>query len=517
MKLITLLHFYQPINQQNDIFDRVCAESYIPITEGLLKNPDAKIVLNICGALLEQLDLRGYQNVINNIKELVSRGQIELTSSAVYHALLPLVPKSELIRQIKQHNKVSKKYFGDLYNPKGFFPPEMAISSKMITTIKNEFGYEWFAVPEVASAEYEGPSHLYKHKKSKATLMFRNKRVSSLILLSLVKDANSLVKETTDIHDDAYWFSVMDGETFGHHRIGHEKLLFDVLSHKDIRSITVSELLTEESKPKYKKIDIRSCTWTNEEQDFFVKDANSFILWNDPTNPIHKTQWELTNFVIKLVNKKKDDTPLWRQARKKLDYAIASDQYWWASAKPWWSLEMIELGAFSLKDIVHSLPVSVSTKKKAQALYDKVMAQSFEWHRTGHIRKIHLENASHFEQVPFKDRTHHEWYNQIILEFEDEMNKAASYQNFELAIKWRDAIIKLKQGTDVFDILHVVDELWTVRQIPQLKPFFEYNYDEFSEFAKENMLSVPSKEAFNRWKQHREKKYSATTLKKNTN
>jgi len=86
---------------------------------------------------------------------------------------------------------------------------------------------------------------------------------------------------------------------------------------------------------------------------------------------------------------------------------------------------------------------------------------------------------------PFNKRAPAEWYNQIILEFEDEMTRAATKREFEKAIKWRDALIKLKNGTDIYDVLHVVDELWAARNIPQLKPFVEHKPEELSEFSRD--------------------------------
>ncbi len=178
-------------------------------------------------------------------------------------------------------------------------------------------------------------------------------------------------------------------------------------------------------------------------------------------------------------------TPAYGKARELLDMALSSDQFWWASAKPWWSLEMIEQGAYQLKQVLITLNKDVQSVQNAKDLYSKILDQAFLWQRTGYIRKKHLENSSTYMKTPFKDRTPAEWYNQIILEFEDEMTKAAGIKDFEKAIKWRDALIKIKNGTDIYDVLHVVDELWSARNIPQLKPFLQYKKEEITDFAKE--------------------------------
>jgi hypothetical protein len=173
------------------------------------------------------------------------------------------------------------------------------------------------------------------------------------------------------------------------------------------------------------------------------------------------------------------------KARALLDMAISSDQFWWASAKPWWSLEMIEQGAYGLKAVLITLEPDSISAKEAEVLYRAILDQAFDWQRSGYIRKKHLENSGTYMKEPFNKRAPAEWYNQIILEFEDEMTRAATKREFEKAIKWRDALIKLKNGTDIYDVLHVVDELWAARNIPQLKPFVEHKPEELSEFSRD--------------------------------
>jgi len=474
MKICFLLHFYQPYKQQFDILDRVVNECYRPLLTGLSKNRKAKIVVNINGVLTQQLMNNGYTDVIDLLRKLAENGQVEFTASSMYHAFLPLIPEKEIIRQIELNNKINSEVFGKYYNPIGFFSPEMGVNDKVLRVI-SELGYKWVAVPQIAKIgeDKEIAQGFYRDKKSRLNVFFRNKRVSSLVLSAVVRDATTLINETADLlRKDKYWFCVMDAETFGHHRISHEKVLFDILNHPNFKPVLTSELLKDNLKES--EVSIRPSTWTNEEQDYWLEgkyvEENSFVLWKDPENPIHVFQWKLLDYVL-------SKNPSGK-SRKILDYAISSDQFWWASAKPWWSLEMIELGAYNLKSVVNT--------PRAESLYRQIMDKAFEWQRTGYIRKMHLDNSSTYMNEPFKKRAPREWYNQIILEFEGEMNKAAGKQDYERAIKWRDAVYKLKQGTDIYDVLHVVDELWSVRKIPEIKPFLEHDPSEFSDFAKKH-------------------------------
>lgn len=507
MLISSLLHFYQPHNQQPDILNRIVNESYLPIIKIMLANPKAKATFNMSGVLIRLLEENNHGEVLQGVKKLLENGQIEFTGSAMYHAFLPLLPESEIERQIMLNDEESTRVFGDLYKPLGFFTPEMAMSDSILKVVSKR-GFKWASAPQVAyGSEIPDASFLYKSKKYNIGILFRNKRASALILSAVSRSAEDLLKETQDLqHVDRYWFTVMDAETFGHHRIGHEMLLQDIFKSQRFDTCTASELLSLDL--PIKEVELRPSTWTNEEQDFWLDKerkqetlARSFILWQDPENPIHKLQWEFVSVVLERINVTKDESnSRWVKARELMDRAISSDQFWWASAKPWWSLEMIEQGAYSLKEVVFALGESKELEDQAEGYYRKILDQAFEWQRTGYIRKRHLENSATFMKEPFKKRAKTGWYNQMVLEFEDEMTKAAKNRDFEKAVTWRDALIKLKRGTDIYDVLHVVDQLWSARNIPSMKPFLEYDWEEFSAFAKDNLLNVSSKQEFEEWK-----------------
>jgi hypothetical protein len=502
MLLVTVLHFYQPYNQQEDILDRIVHESYLPLIRGLLERPQSKIVINVNGVLLRLLDEFGHQEVLFGMKELLERDQVEFTGSAMYHPFLPLLPLEEIARQIHLNSETCRHFLGHSFNPTGFFPPELAVNSKTLGAI-SDLGYAWVLAPQVAGGSKPPcPDRTFVDTASGLSVLFRNKRVSSLILSAIARNVSTLITEAQDLFESQkYWVTVMDAETFGHHRVGHEKLFFEILDSPKFELIGAGALLDRGL--EVENLSLRPSTWTNEEQDFWLDKnqsrataSKSFILWKDPDNPIHKLQWDFVEFVLKEVKEFFDkNIPVWKAAREKLDIALASDQFWWASTNPWWSLEIVEQGAFMLKDVILTLFTGNGDTKSgfvratASDFYRAILDRAFEWQRSGYIRKKHLSNSATFLKKPFQNRTPAEWYNQIVLEFEDEMQKSATNREFERAIKWRDALIKLRNGMDMYDVLHVVDELWTARHIPSVKPFLEHNWEEFTDFSKDNFRS----------------------------
>ena len=89
------------------------------------------------------------------------RGRIEFLESAKYHAFLPLLPESEIIRQIILNNKTNSKYFGSVYKPTGFFSPEMAYSDK-VARIAKKLGYKWIIADELAFSGKENQADFSK-------------------------------------------------------------------------------------------------------------------------------------------------------------------------------------------------------------------------------------------------------------------------------------------------------------------------------------------------------------------
>ncbi len=484
------LHIYQPPSQLPDIFDRIVFESYRPIIKGLFKHPQAKITLNINGVLTAKLaKSKKHKDIIQDLKKLANLGRIEFVASANNHAFLPLLPESEITRQIVLNEKTNSKYFGKAYQPTGFFSPEMAYSDK-VAKVAKKLGYQWMLVDELAFNGQEGQvdfSKIYKVKGlENFSVLFKERRASKLIVEAIVRSGASLRSELKQqMKQNRYLITAMDGETFGHHRPGLEELLYDIFAQPQFKKVFISDIINKF--PGGGPIKPLPSTWSIFSED--LKNKLPYKLWWDTKNELHKVQWDFTNLLIK-ENAKSKGHKDYRKIRARLDLALASCYYWWAS-KYWWSLEIIEQGAYDMKNVLaESKLTSKKIKGKAANYYRQILDIAFNWQRTGEIRRFHMSQEN-WQTKPFKERTHPEWFNQMILEFEAEMKKAAQNQEYEQAIKWRDAIIKLRSGADVFDILHVVNELWTVRKIPSSKPFLQQK--RFSKFAKKYFLPLESK------------------------
>ena len=466
MKWANFLHIYQPASQQPDILQAIAAQSYKPLFEGIRERKKVRLTLNVNGALLDLFDKHGHSYLIDILREIGNEGRVEFTSSAKYHAILPFLEEKEIIRQIKLNDETNRFFLGKAYQPKGFFPPEMAYKENLALII-SELGFEWIILDEIAySGGVENKivdyKKIYRIAGTNLTVFFRERRLSNLIMSAVVRSKETLVEAMKDdLASGRYVLTAMDGETFGHHRPGLEKMLFDVFDAPEFDLIKISEI--PNFYKKIEEIPPVASTWASSKQD--IEENTQFLSWSDPENIIHKWQWDFVKMLLDETYAVPEKHLRYKLAREKLDLALASDHLWWASAKPWWSLEMIEDGAFRLLDAMRHIPDLPKDKlEKARDYYEKIVSTAFNWQRTGKIRQMMSDQKS-ILRVPFKDRTMGRGGAEkgVYHAFIDMMKKlekeAAKKGEYEKAILWRDAIFKLKNKLDIYDTINAIDLL----------------------------------------------------------
>ncbi|OGO02414.1 MAG: hypothetical protein A2Y91_06250 [Chloroflexi bacterium RBG_13_54_8] len=378
-----LLHFYQPPTQTHWILDKVCDESYRPLIEIFRHNAWSKVTVNICAALTDLLVHHGKSDIIKGLTELAERGQIEFAGSAKYHPILPLIPRDEVMRQITHNYETNRRVFGPVYAPKGFFPPEMAYSRDIASPVL-ETGHEWIILSGVACPT-DWPMdiiHEVVMPGGKLAVFFRDDILSNMISFRQI-DAFGFLKHLGSLRQaqqDIYVITAMDAETFGHHIKSWEKLFLEEVymalealpvdpvergvrqlrtlverqkkalslhaGAEGIRVVTISELLNLFRRGR--SIEPGPSSWSTMGDD--LKALNYYPLWNNPDNQVHQLLWEHMHITIEMVKKSVElsDNEASRLhaeiARGLLDLAFQSDQFWWASRRPNWDINLINQG-----------------------------------------------------------------------------------------------------------------------------------------------------------------------------
>ncbi|MBI4999227.1 hypothetical protein HZB97_00465, partial [Candidatus Gottesmanbacteria bacterium] len=403
--------------------------------------------------LTELLVENGFSDVVEGLKKLAERGQLEFTGSAKYHPFLPLLVRDEIIRQIKLNNETNRKYFGKAWQPRGFFPPEMG-SDQKVGEVVASLGFDWIILDEIAfngKIDTVDFSKIYKIGGTPLKVVFRERRTSNLIMGAMVREVSSVLEALkSEIAKDRYLLVAMDGETFGHHRPGLEKLLFDLFRQEKFKFATVSELI--KIFPKAGEISPISSCWASSEEE--IEKDEPFYLYFSKKNRLHILLKTLLDLAIKVVGEMREVGE-----RELLDRAESCNSFWWANPDAWWSIEEIELGAFNLARVVEKTKTaSREEKKRARLLYQEILSRAFTWQRKGLIRRLHAKKQA-FIKIPFKKRGKPGEYQAIIEILKKELEKAVTRREFEQAIRWRDSIYKLEHGLDIYNLVHIVDQL----------------------------------------------------------
>ncbi len=476
------LHFYQPAEQKKEILEAIINQCYEPVLTGIEKSKNARVTINISGCLLEMLDKEGHSSIIDSIRNSVKAGKIELLGSAKYHALLPLLSEDEIRRQIQSNEETLRHYFGADLKLRGFFPPEMAINNTVLKVL-SEFSYKWILLDEIAlnkSVSHTNFDEKYIEDAYGLVVLPRHRRISNLIMSALVRDKNSFVDSImSDLRSTGYFVTAMDAETFGHHRPGLENLLFELIEEDSKYTQKLLSEIAAETDLKIHNVEVSPCTWASSLED--IAKGIQFLSWNDPSNEIHKLQHELLNITVSEFNKYEAKADLkstnYKSIRNKFDLSLSSDHFWWASAKPWWSVEMIELGAFRFLDVIESINTTNDVIQKCHKIYSDILRIAFSWQRTEKVAAFQKGNTN--VRIPFLDRTvgvggeETGVYEAFISMMRDLELTASKKGDYEQAILWRDSIYRIEKKLDIFDALNAVDLVRNYISNPKVEEIIE--------------------------------------------
>ena len=414
----TLRHFYQPPIQIPEVLRKVVVESYRPLLEVLGQYPHARVTVNINGVLTEMLYESGYQDVIDGLRELALAGQLEFVGSAKYHAILPLVDADEQRRQIRRNHLTNKHFFGDAYQPRGFFPPEMCFNRSFLDAVIDT-GHEWVIMSGVGCPAPWPTNQIYRAKSpdgNDISVVFRDDVLSNKIAFQDLDGKGFIdhLHATQGDDGDMYIVTAMDAETFGHHIENWDQLFLgeayeavtpypDVVQARPLAATTrtllstipqdestadqiitvqVSELLA--LFPAGDVVEPIPSSWSTTQEDL---DAGApYPLWQAPGNYIHKLQWEHVAICKDLVERAQRlaDTAISKRhaeiARGLMDPALHSCQFWWASRRPHWDINMISRGLAQQGEVVlnafRAINLSEAPEAEKREAYYRVVAAS---------------------------------------------------------------------------------------------------------------------------------------------
>jgi len=366
MNWINILHIYQPPTQEPVILQQAVEQSYLPLIDFLNKNPHYKITLNICGCLTEMLAKNCHDEILQSLQKLAQRKQIEFTGTAAYHTFLPLLPKEEIVYQIKENENINHKYLGEEYQPVGFFLPELAYGLH-VAKIIHELGYKWIILDEIAYPNSQVDfNKIYQIKNLGLDVIFRNKKISNTYVPSTINKLMMGKQIPTNV------ITATDGELYGHRHQDIDSDLDKIISDKKNNFLTVTEFI--QANKEREQIQPLNSSWESSKKD--LQNNCPYHLWHHKNNKIHKYLWKLANMAIESVHQHpKDIENYW--ARHHLNQGLSSCTFWWASAQDLsekfgpitWHPDMIERG---VDELIRSMRSLVSLDKKVKLKAEKL-------------------------------------------------------------------------------------------------------------------------------------------------
>jgi alpha-amylase/alpha-mannosidase (GH57 family) len=364
-----LLHFYQPPTQTHDVLRRVAEESYRPLLAVLREHPQARLAVNINAVLTELLVEHGLGDVVQGLAELAERGQVEFVGSGRFHPILPLITEGERTRSIAENSQVNRRLLGKCWNPAGFFPPEMCYSAEILPAIASA-GHEWLVVSGVAYPNGWPVDVVSRVPVPGKTLsvLFRDDARSNRISFRETAPHQFLDDlERAGGGEQRYIVTAMDAETYGHHIRGWEQdflaatytLLEERASEAPDHGTSRVEMVMPGELPGLFPpgpiIEPLASSWSTTRDDIAAR--NPYPLWHAPGNRVHDLQWEYIHLATEIlaVAQRYADTPDSRRfaalAAERLQPALHSCQFWWASRRPMWDVTLIHRGFLMLNEV----------------------------------------------------------------------------------------------------------------------------------------------------------------------
>lgn len=348
-----LLDLFQPATQSYAIVDEITRECYGPLVELFNSDLDPKFTVSMSNSLASLLQEYGKDQVINDLREAISSGKVELIHTGAYHPIFPLIPEREVARQIELDIKFKQELFG-LMNRTGILSPELCYDDALVPRYK-DLGFRWTVTDDrvmgingIAIKDYE------ILQISDFTVFTRSSFWSDRIRepgeagrhMTGREFVEHMRREIEGQERDCYKVIVLAGETFGHHVKYYEEtllrdMLFALKRCDSVRLCLMSELLeiptlhkTEKRREEYKSFDyFPLSSWATQTDDY--QRGDPYPHWNAHGNPIHEKLWALTDLIFDAcsnINFSNNDN---QDLRELLDRAFYSTQYFWASIWFW--------------------------------------------------------------------------------------------------------------------------------------------------------------------------------------
>jgi hypothetical protein len=140
-----LLHNHQPVGNFPWVFEQVYDEAYLPMIEALERHPKVRLSLHYTGSLIDWIE-EAHPEFLQRVAKLAQRKQVEIVSGGYYEPILPSIPDSDKIAQIRRLTQRISHDFG--VKASGMWIAERVWEPGLPRLIR-EAGIEWTILDDV--------------------------------------------------------------------------------------------------------------------------------------------------------------------------------------------------------------------------------------------------------------------------------------------------------------------------------------------------------------------------------
>ncbi|MFH0839896.1 MAG: alpha-amylase/4-alpha-glucanotransferase domain-containing protein [Candidatus Omnitrophota bacterium] len=137
--LLLIIHFHQPVGNFDNVIKRVHDRCYKPFLDIVSQYPALKFSMHFSGCLLEWFE-KNTPEILETIKKLVKRGQVEIIGGGFYEPILSIIPERDRQGQLS----MMRDYVGSRFGVKthGAWIAERVWEPELISTLsKNDIDY----------------------------------------------------------------------------------------------------------------------------------------------------------------------------------------------------------------------------------------------------------------------------------------------------------------------------------------------------------------------------------------
>lgn len=111
ISLALVVHSHQPVGNFDHVFEEAYQKTYSPFVQTLVRHPRIRMGLHFSGCLLQWIE-KHHPEFFEQLRELATRGQVELLGGGFYEPVLAAIPDTDKAAQISRLSDYLEKHFG---------------------------------------------------------------------------------------------------------------------------------------------------------------------------------------------------------------------------------------------------------------------------------------------------------------------------------------------------------------------------------------------------------------------